>query len=141
MAHAHNHTTEDGTPIPAFSHPMPIKILLATFFALVFFTIITVVVAKSLPLGRYEVWVSMGIATVKASLVLLFFMHMIQDKPFNILMFASCFLFVAFFIGYVLMDTQHYQDDIRAFSKDERPGKPNMPYIGKFYEEAKPSAK
>jgi len=93
---------------------MPVSILLATFGALVMFTIVTVVVAKMLPLGRFEVWVSLGIATVKAVLVMLFFMHMLHDKGFNILVFLSSFLFAALFIGITLSDSEQYQSTIRA---------------------------
>lgn len=114
MAH-HDESMQsaEGNSLPSFSHPMPLPILMATFGALIFFTIVTVVVAKTLPLGTFEVWVSIGIATVKAVLVLLFFMHMLHDKPFNVLVFLSSFLFVGLFIGIVLTDTDQYQDTIR----------------------------
>ena len=114
MSH-HDEATQsvEGNDLPSFSHPMPLPTLLATFGALIFFTIVTVVVAKTLPLGSFEVWVSIGIATVKAALVLLFFMHMLHDKPFNVVVFMSSFLFVALFVGIVLTDTDQYQDSIR----------------------------
>lgn len=118
MAHdSHGQVSAEGHPLPSFNHPISITTLLATFVALVMFTIITVVVAKSLPLGRFEIWVSLGIATVKALLVMLFFMHMLHDKAFNVLIFLSGFLFAALFLGLVLSDTEHYQDDIRAAPK------------------------
>ncbi|MEC7446501.1 MAG: cytochrome oxidase subunit IV, partial [Planctomycetota bacterium] len=61
MAH-HDEATQsvEGNALPSFSHPMPLPTLLATFGALIFFTIVTVVVAKTLPLGSFEVWVSIG---------------------------------------------------------------------------------
>ena len=93
--------------------------LLATVGALIFFTIVTVVVAKTLPLGSFEVWVSIGIATVKAALVLLFFMHMLHDKPFNVVVFMSSFLFVELFVGIVLTDTDQYQDSIREAESED----------------------
>ena len=120
MAH-HDEATKsvEGNALPSFSHPMPLPTLLATFGALIFFTIVTVVVAKTLPLGSFEVWVSIGIATVKAALVLLFFMHMLHDKPFNVLVFMSSFLFVALFVGIVLTDTDQYQDTIREAESED----------------------
>lgn len=123
MAHdAHHSVSAEGHPLPSFSHPMPVSTLLATFLALVLFTIVTVVVAKMLPLGRFEVWVSLGIASVKAALVLLFFMHMLHDKPFNILVFMSSFLFAALFIGFTLTDSEQYQAQIKAVD----PGAPGV---------------
>lgn len=130
MAH-HDESMQsaEGNALPSFSHPMPLPTLLATFGALVFFTIVTVVVAKTLPLGTFEVWVSIGIATVKAVLVLLFFMHMLHDKPFNVLVFMSSFLFVGLFIGIVLTDTDQYQDTIREADVQEQSGAPFSPVI------------
>ena len=133
MAHHEDATqTAEGHPLPSFSHPMPLPTLLATFFALVFFTIVTVVVAKMLPLGSFEVWVSIGIATVKAALVLLFFMHMLHDKPFNVLVFFSSFLFAALFIGLTLTDTDQYQDSIRDAQQQGESGAPFSPALERW---------
>ena len=101
-----------------FAHPMPVAKLLGVFFALVFLTILTVAVsdmAEFLHLGRFEIWVSLGIATIKAALVIFFFMHLLYDKPFNKMIFFSAFLFVALFIGITLMDTSQYQHRIKSF--------------------------
>jgi len=88
-----------------FAHPAPVWILLATFSALIFFTILTVFIADKVELGSFELLVSMGIATVKAVLVGAFFMHMYWDKGFNVLVFLSSVLFFGLFIGYTLMDS------------------------------------
>jgi cytochrome c oxidase subunit 4 len=66
----------------------------------------------------------MGIATLKATLVALFFMHMWWDKGFNVLVFLSSFLFVSLFIGLTLMDSSHYQRDIEKF-----PREPEQPVV------------
>ena len=99
-----------------FAHPVPVKLLLFVFFSLVSLTIITVVI-NDFPLGALDIWVAMGIATLKASLVCLFFMHMYWDKPFNVLSFMSSFLFVTLFIGMTLMDTGHYQNSVDDFPR------------------------
>lgn len=100
-----------------FAHPAPLKLLFGVFAALIFLTILTVLLAGQ-DLGAFGIWISMGIATVKASLVALFFMHMMWDKGFNILIFVSSFLFVTLFIGFTLTDTQHYQNQIDAFPRE-----------------------
>ncbi|GIW99660.1 MAG: cytochrome oxidase subunit IV [Pirellulaceae bacterium] len=92
-----------------FAHPMPVWQLLAVFFALVGLTLLTVWQA-TLDLGSAELWVSLLIATIKASLVILFFMHMIHDKPLNAIVFISAFVFVALFIGFTLMDALQNRD-------------------------------
>ena len=94
-----------------FSHPMPVWQLLAVFFALIILTILTVYQA-TFDLGNMELGLSLFIATIKASLVILFFMHMIHDKPLNAIFFLSSFIFVALFIGFTLMDAHAYKDNI-----------------------------
>ncbi|QDV70363.1 hypothetical protein Poly24_40840 [Rosistilla carotiformis] len=94
-----------------FAHPMPVWMLLAVFFALTALTILTVFQA-SLHLGNWEIWIAMTIASVKATLVMAFFMHMLWDKPFNIIMFLSSFLFVTLFVSFLLMDTHAYNHNI-----------------------------
>ncbi len=102
----------------SFAHPSSVRMLLATFFALVFLTIVTVLVYQYVPLGRFELIASMIIAVVKGSLVCLFFMHMIHDKGFNIIVFFSSFLFVLMFIGVAMLDSTEYQDEIRSYDRE-----------------------
>jgi cytochrome c oxidase subunit 4 len=83
--------------------------LLAVFATLIFLTWLTVF-QSTLNLGSGEVWVSLFIATIKAGLVILFFMHMIHEKPFNVIVFLSAFVFVALFLGATLNDAHNYKD-------------------------------
>jgi cytochrome c oxidase subunit IV len=102
---AHDTAHGDGRPGYDFAHPFPVWGLLAVFFALVFLTIITVAQAN-LDLGSYDIVISMVIATIKASLVVFFFMHLAFDKPFNAVVFLGSLLFVSLFLGFTLMDSQ-----------------------------------
>jgi len=52
------------------------------------------------------------IATVKATLVAMFFMHLRHDPPINAIIFVSSFVFVALFIGFTLMDAHAYRDTV-----------------------------
>lgn len=107
-AHAEHH---------GFAHPAPVWQLLAVFFALVGLTILTVFQA-TLDLGNLELIISLIIATIKAALVILFFMHMIHDKPLNAIVFLSSFVFVALFIGFTLMDAHAYKDSVELKEVD-----------------------
>jgi len=98
---AHGHS-EDGHD---FAHPMPVPMLLAVFFALVFLTIVTVAQA-SFDLGSFDIAVVMIIATIKAFLVMAFFMHLAFDKPFNVIVFLCSFVFVALFVIGTLSDSR-----------------------------------
>lgn len=85
------------------AHVMPISVLIGVFAALVALTLLTVAAAQ-VSFGAWEVWVSLGIATVKATLIAVYFMHLRYDKPFNAIVFASSLLFVGLFLGLTLMD-------------------------------------
>lgn len=100
MAH-HGHS-EDGTD---FAHPIPLPLLFGVFIALVILTIITVFQA-SFDLGSFDIAVVMGIATIKAILVGMFFMHLAYDKPFNVIVFLSSFVFVGLFVIFTLSDSK-----------------------------------
>lgn len=92
-------------------HAVPAPVLIAVFLALIVLTVITVV-ASYLPLGDLEIWVAMGIATVKAALVAAYFMHLRYDNPLNAVLFVFCLLFVALFVSFVLMDADQYRSDL-----------------------------
>ena len=107
-----------------FAHPMPVWMLVAVFLSLVFMTVLTVVMSELtdvLMIGQWELWVSMGIATVKALLVIFFFMHVLYDKSFNRLMFFASFFFAALFIALTLLDTYQYREDVSSFPSTDRP--------------------
>lgn len=110
--------TPDGQAEHTVAHVMPPQILWATFAALVALTIITVSVS-TMGLGQWEIWTTLGIATVKGSLVALYFMHLRHDRPFHALLVIFCLFFVFLFLGLAIMDTSGYQADIDAFL--ERP--------------------
>ena len=106
-----------------FAHPASLPVLYTVFLCLVALTILTVV-ANGWPLGGFDIWVALGIASVKSLLVALFFMHMYWEKPLNAVIFISPFLFAALFVGMTLMDTVGYRDDVEAFPVSERPDEP-----------------
>jgi len=112
MAHSH-----EG---PEFSHPMPPAILLGTFGALIFLTVVTVFLAGNsiIPPG-FDIIIALTIATIKAAFVVLFFMHMAFDKPLNAIFFIFSFVFVALFLGFALSDTEQYQHRIEEYDYDQ----------------------
>ena len=88
---------------------------MAVFAALVGLTIVTVVAAQ-FPTGSLEIWISLGIATVKAGLVAAYFMHLRYDKPFNALIFVAAIGFVGLFLALTLADSKSYQDELQIWS-------------------------
>ncbi len=95
-------------PVSAHSglgHVVPLWLLAAVFGALLVLTCLTVGVAH-LDLGNMNLYLALGIATLKATLVVLFFMHLFWDRPFNAMIFIGCLLFVSLFIGIALTDSR-----------------------------------
>jgi len=90
-------------------HVASVKLLLIVWIALIFGTWLTVS-ATYLDLGALNIWIGLAIASGKALLVALYYMHLRWDKPFNAFVFVSAFAFLAIFIGIAMMDTAQYQD-------------------------------
>jgi cytochrome c oxidase subunit IV len=107
--HAMQHPSEGPHHGPG--HVIPVSVLVSVFLALIVLTVVTVA-ASYLPLGDLEIWVAMGIATVKAALVAAYFMHLRYDNPLNAVLFVIGLLFVGLFVGFVLMDAEQYRSDL-----------------------------
>lgn len=105
---------------PHVSHVIPVQVLLAVFFALIVFTGVTVAITW-FDLGEWNLLAALGIATVKASLVALYFMHLRYDSPFNGLLLVTALVFVALFLSLTIMDSVEYQPDIQSY-QDAAPG-------------------
>ena len=95
----------------SFVHIASVRLLLVVWVALIFGTWLTVSVSN-VDLGFLNIWVGLAIATGKAVLVTLYYMHLRWDKPFNAFVFLSAFFFLFLFIGFAMMDTAQYQIDL-----------------------------
>jgi cytochrome c oxidase subunit 4 len=85
-------------------HVLPLKIYAGVWIGLLVLTLITVKVSY-LDFGVFNLVIAMGIATLKATLVVLFFMHLKYDEPFNVVVFVSSLAFLAVFFMLTLADT------------------------------------
>jgi cytochrome c oxidase subunit IV len=94
------------------AHVMPVRLLVGVWGGLMILTIITVAVT-TVDLGpRINLTVAMAIATIKAGLVVTYFMHLRWDRPFHTLVFLGSLLFVSLFISMTLFDKSEYERDI-----------------------------
>lgn len=84
------------------SHGGP-AVYAATLIALLILTGITVGAAY-IDLGSGNVVVALVIATIKATLVALFFMHLKWDKPVNGIVAIAGFIFLGIFLMFDLLD-------------------------------------
>lgn len=60
--------------------------------------------------GAANVVVALTIATIKGTLVALFFMHLLHDKAVNALIAAAGFIFLGLFLMFTLLDFDSRQD-------------------------------
>lgn len=103
---AETHATEHRQP--------SLLVLGATLAGLLVLTFLTVG-ATRFEFGAWNLWVALGIATVKATLVALYFMHLRYERPFNAIVLITALLFVMLFVGLTLQDTLQYQGAIREY--------------------------
>lgn len=114
------HTTAERngpvTPgaLPMEVHVVPLQVLLAVFGALVVLTYLTVKVAQ-VDLGAWNLFGALAIASIKATLVALYFMHLRYESAFYSFLFVTGLAFLALFLGLTLIDAVAYQPDIQEF--------------------------
>ncbi len=87
----------------AHHHIVPISIYLAIFGTLMVMTALTVWVAFH-DWGEFNIIIALGIAVFKASLVVLFFMHVRYASKLTQLASVTGFIWLAIFIGFTLSD-------------------------------------
>jgi cytochrome c oxidase subunit IV len=99
-------------------HVASVKVLLGTWGILMVLTVVTVLVTRVDLGANLNLLVAMAIATVKATLVCLYFMHLRYDKLFHTVIFVSAILLATLFVTFTLMDSHQYQPDI-AWEPDD----------------------
>jgi cytochrome c oxidase subunit IV len=99
---AHGHGHDDGA---VHAHVSSAFFYGAIFAALLTLTVLTVG-QSYIDLGRLNIAIVILIATMKASLVVTFFMHLRWDNKFNALVFISCIFFIGVFFAYTMNDTE-----------------------------------
>jgi cytochrome c oxidase subunit 4 len=92
-------------------HVVPLRILILVWGALIVLTWVTVS-ATFIDLGNLNIFIALGIAVVKSSLVVLYFMHLRYDNPFHGFVFVTAVLFVMLLIGFALIDTKEYAPEM-----------------------------
>lgn len=113
-----SHESPTTTAGHKVGHHVPLGVLAATLVALLALTAITVGVTRVawLDFGpTVNLWIALAIATVKATLVALYFMHLRYDRPFNAVILIAALLFVMLFVGLAMMDSRAYHDAVQEY--------------------------
>jgi cytochrome c oxidase subunit 4 len=117
----------------ASAHPGPSLPLLAGVLIMLLLLTWVTVAATWFQLGALNLWLALAIATLKGTLVALYFMHLRYEKPFNAVILVAALAFVLLFVGITLQDTLQYQPNIQAL----RDADPNQ-YAPELYNQAAP---
>jgi cytochrome c oxidase subunit 4 len=108
------------------SHVAPVKVLVATGGTLLLLTVVTVLATRVDFGANINLAVAMAIAVVKATLVVLFFMHLRYDRLFHSVVFVGAILAASLFVGFTLMDSNQYQQT-NIWNPDAPPAAPIGP--------------
>jgi cytochrome c oxidase subunit 4 len=92
-------------------HVVPLRVLIGTLAALLVLTVVTVAVTY-VDLGPLNLAMALFIAVVKGALVLLFFMHLLWDRPFHAIVLIFSVALLMLFIGLALLDSVQYQPTV-----------------------------
>lgn len=108
------------------AHVATIKTLVATGGTLLILTIVTVLATKIDFGANINLAIAMVIAVTKATLVILFFMHLRYDRLFHTVVFVSAICAASLFVGFTLMDSSQYQHT-NIWTPSEPPAAPIGP--------------
>lgn len=94
-------------------HIIPFNVYIKVLSALLVLTVVTVIAAQ-FHFGAFNTVIAMAIASVKAGLVLAFFMHLKYDDRLYLVWFGSAvfFLIVLWLFCWVDIYTRIFQDNI-----------------------------
>src|SRR5689334_16067451 len=121
MADTHHADDHHG-----ISHVASVKVLLGTGGSLLVLTLVTVLATKVDFGANINLAIAMAIAVLKATLVILFFMHLRYDRLFHSVVFVAAILAAALFVGFTLMDSNQYQQT-NIWNPDSPPAAPIGP--------------
>lgn len=102
-AHAHNDGHGHGELQMGHHHVSSSAMFFNVLVVLLILTVVTVGVSR-IDFGPANMLIAMLIASVKASLVILFFMHVKWDTAINKIVFLSSFLFLSLLFVFTLAD-------------------------------------
>jgi len=101
-------------------HIIPLRIYFRVFIALIILTGVTIGVSF-IDLGGFNMVTALIIAGAKASLVAMFFMHLLYDRKMNLAIFLTAILFLVIFIVFTMFDTMNRDDIYRIKSGEINP--------------------
>jgi cytochrome c oxidase subunit IV len=91
----------------SLTHVIDIRVLMAVFVALMVLTAITVAISY-FDFGAMNLVVALSVATIKAALVAMWFMHLRYDNPLHAFIFLVGIAFLGLFLVITMLDAVTY---------------------------------
>lgn len=107
-----SHTSQHAS----LAHVVELRVLLAVFAALLALTAITVAVSY-FDFGVFNLFVALTVATLKAVLVAMWFMHLRYESGVNVFIFLTGVAFLGLFLAITMVDSVQYQPDIQTLEQ------------------------
>ena len=100
----------------AVAHVVEVRVLLAVFAALIALTAVTVAVSY-FNFGPFNLIVAIGVATIKAALVALWFMPLRYDSGLHAFVFLVGVAFLGLFLVIVMLDSIQYNPNVQTWEQ------------------------
>ena len=100
----------------SLGHVADARVLLAVFASLIVLTAITVAVSY-FNFGLFNLLVAMSIATVKAVLVALWFMHLRYENKYYTFLFLVALVFLGLFLMIIMLDSVEYFPQVEQWQQ------------------------
>ena len=113
MSHSHDHSHDTGA-----GHVVPVATFAKVLAALMLLTVITVAAAQ-VDLGKWNIVGALAIASVKASLVILIFMHGMYENKILWTYILIPFILLAIMIGGVFTDDP-FRDHLQPVKVEQK---------------------
>jgi cytochrome c oxidase subunit 4 len=97
----------------ALAHVAEPRVLLSVFVLLIGLTTLTVAVSY-FDFGALNLLVALGVATIKAALVALWFMHLRYDNGLYAFIFLVGVVFLGLFLGIAMLDAISYRPNLEV---------------------------
>ncbi len=106
------------TVIPARTHILSVKLLVAVWVFLCALAIANMFIAQ-LHLGNARVFIELSVAVVMAVVSALYFMHLRYDSLFSVAILLLTLVFITLFMSLVIIDTNAYRAQLYSGEAQE----------------------
>ena len=100
----------------SLAHMVEVRVLLVVFGVLIVLTAITVAVSY-FDFGALNLTVALGVATLKAAMVALWFMHLRYDGGLNAFVFLVGVAFLGLFLAITMLDSFQYHPNVQSWEQ------------------------